>query len=368
MRIAVAKRPPSGISRGRNLRSQISTLRNGTARVSQVEVAPLEELPPGAMKLVEAGLITIGVYNCAGTAARDRGSLLARRRAALRRGLGCGGMCRRVSSARIALRPRERDPDVASGVPGRSDVRRLGARGRAGRRRGAGLMLDDADPRGARASRSRGRRRARSRASGAQRSRQVESDHGPLPVRPGGVAGRRSRCSRSVARAATRRSGSPPARVCSAAASSRWSSIRPSARPGGRTSRTPGSRSGPSWSRATRTRRSAATRTSFDLVFLDAEKDDYESLFALARPLLEPGARRCRGQRPLARRDARRVLGSAPGGSRRCRASPCSLDRGLELSVVLGSGRRDAPDRLPSIRPQRVCWRYRGKEVVRLER
>ena len=31
------------------------------------------------------------------------------------------------------------------------------------------------------------------------------------------------------------------------------------------------------------------TEDTFDLVFLDAEKDDYEELFALARPLLEPG-------------------------------------------------------------------------------
>ena len=31
-----------------------------------VEVCPLEELPPGSMKLVPAGLITVGVYNCDG--------------------------------------------------------------------------------------------------------------------------------------------------------------------------------------------------------------------------------------------------------------------------------------------------------------
>jgi predicted O-methyltransferase YrrM len=33
-----------------------------------------------------------------------------------------------------------------------------------------------------------------------------------------------------------------------------------------------------------------ATEDVFDLVFLDAEKEQYEELFALARPLLEPGA------------------------------------------------------------------------------
>jgi 3-phenylpropionate/trans-cinnamate dioxygenase ferredoxin subunit len=34
--------------------------------VPQVEVASLAELRPGTMRLVEAGLLTIGVYNCAG--------------------------------------------------------------------------------------------------------------------------------------------------------------------------------------------------------------------------------------------------------------------------------------------------------------
>ena len=31
------------------------------------DVCPLDELPPGSMKLVEAGSITVGVYNCAGS-------------------------------------------------------------------------------------------------------------------------------------------------------------------------------------------------------------------------------------------------------------------------------------------------------------
>ena len=34
--------------------------------MSQVDVCPLEELPPGSMKLVEADGIEIGVYNCGG--------------------------------------------------------------------------------------------------------------------------------------------------------------------------------------------------------------------------------------------------------------------------------------------------------------
>ena len=32
--------------------------------MAEVVVAPLAELPPGAMKLVEHGPLTIGVYNC----------------------------------------------------------------------------------------------------------------------------------------------------------------------------------------------------------------------------------------------------------------------------------------------------------------
>ena len=35
--------------------------------MAEVEVAPLVELPPGSMRLVPAGSLTIGVYNCNGT-------------------------------------------------------------------------------------------------------------------------------------------------------------------------------------------------------------------------------------------------------------------------------------------------------------
>jgi predicted O-methyltransferase YrrM len=78
-----------------------------------------------------------------------------------------------------------------------------------------------------------------------------------------------------------------------------------------------------------------ATPDTFDLVFLDAEKDDYEKLFALARPLLEPGG--------LVVAD--NVLSHAEtlaaySATRRADATLSSvtvpLDRGLEVSVVLG--------------------------------
>jgi 3-phenylpropionate/trans-cinnamate dioxygenase ferredoxin component len=35
--------------------------------VARVEVCGVDELPPGAMRLVPAGGITVGVYNCAGS-------------------------------------------------------------------------------------------------------------------------------------------------------------------------------------------------------------------------------------------------------------------------------------------------------------
>ena len=72
----------------------------------------------------------------------------------------------------------------------------------------------------------------------------------------------------------------------------------------------------------------------FDIVFIDAEKDDYEALFDLARPKVEPGALFV----------ADNVLSHAEtlgDYSRHRQADPTlesvtvALDRGLELSAVL---------------------------------
>ena len=74
----------------------------------------------------------------------------------------------------------------------------------------------------------------------------------------------------------------------------------------------------------------------FDLVFLDAEKEQYEALFDLARPKLEPGAVVI-ADNVLSHED---VLGAY---SRARRADPTlesvtvPLDRGLEISAVLSS-------------------------------
>jgi predicted O-methyltransferase YrrM len=72
----------------------------------------------------------------------------------------------------------------------------------------------------------------------------------------------------------------------------------------------------------------------FDVVFIDAEKDDYEQLFDLARPKVEPGALFV-ADNVLSHKEA---LGDY---SRRRQADPSllsltvPLDRGLELSAVL---------------------------------
>ena len=78
----------------------------------------------------------------------------------------------------------------------------------------------------------------------------------------------------------------------------------------------------------------AAIEDVFDVVFLDAEKDDYEALFELARPLLEPGGVVV-ADNVLSHEE---TLGNY---SRARQADPSllsvtvPLDRGLELSTVL---------------------------------
>ncbi len=72
----------------------------------------------------------------------------------------------------------------------------------------------------------------------------------------------------------------------------------------------------------------------FDVVFLDAEKDDYESLFSLARGKLEPGGLVIADNvlshpDPLARYSAARQADASLA------SVSVPLDRGLELTVVL---------------------------------
>jgi hypothetical protein len=72
----------------------------------------------------------------------------------------------------------------------------------------------------------------------------------------------------------------------------------------------------------------------FDLVFLDAEKDDYDQLFALARGKVEPGAlivadNVLSHSDPLAQYSAARKVDPT------LESVTVPLDRGLEVSVVL---------------------------------
>jgi predicted O-methyltransferase YrrM len=72
----------------------------------------------------------------------------------------------------------------------------------------------------------------------------------------------------------------------------------------------------------------------FDLVFLDAEKDDYEQLFQLARLKLEPGAVVI-ADNVLSHEDTLGAYSRARQADPTLESLTVPLDRGLELSVVL---------------------------------
>jgi predicted O-methyltransferase YrrM len=72
----------------------------------------------------------------------------------------------------------------------------------------------------------------------------------------------------------------------------------------------------------------------FDVAFLDAEKDDYESLFLLARAKLEPGALVV-ADNVLSHADTLGAYSAARQADPLLESVTVPLDRGLELSVVL---------------------------------
>ncbi|MFO7572105.1 MAG: class I SAM-dependent methyltransferase [Gaiellaceae bacterium] len=73
----------------------------------------------------------------------------------------------------------------------------------------------------------------------------------------------------------------------------------------------------------------------FDLVFLDAEKDDYEELFGLVRPLLEPGALVV-ADNVLSHAETLGAYSAARQADPSLSSVTVPLDRGLELTVVVG--------------------------------
>jgi predicted O-methyltransferase YrrM len=72
----------------------------------------------------------------------------------------------------------------------------------------------------------------------------------------------------------------------------------------------------------------------FDLVFLDAEKEDYERLFEIARTKLEPGALVV-ADNVLSHEETLGAYSRARQADPTLESVTVPLDRGLELSVVL---------------------------------
>jgi predicted O-methyltransferase YrrM len=72
----------------------------------------------------------------------------------------------------------------------------------------------------------------------------------------------------------------------------------------------------------------------FDIVFLDAEKEDYEQLFQLARGKLEPGALVI-ADNVLSHEETLGAYSRARQADETLESVTVPLDRGLELSVVL---------------------------------
>jgi predicted O-methyltransferase YrrM len=75
----------------------------------------------------------------------------------------------------------------------------------------------------------------------------------------------------------------------------------------------------------------------FDVVLLDAEKEDYEALFRLARTKLEPGALVV-ADNVLSHADTLAAYSRARQADPTLESVTVPLDRGLELSVVLRGG------------------------------
>ena len=78
-----------------------------------------------------------------------------------------------------------------------------------------------------------------------------------------------------------------------------------------------------------------ATEDVFDLVFLDAEKEQYEDLFDLARPLLEPGALVV-ADNVTSHAEDLAAYSEARQSDPTLVSVTVPLDRGLELTTVLG--------------------------------
>ena len=78
------------------------------------------------------------------------------------------------------------------------------------------------------------------------------------------------------------------------------------------------------------------TQDTFDLVFLDAEKEDYEAQFALARRLLEPGALVV-ADNVISHADPLAEYAAARQSDPALVSVTVPLDRGLELTAIVSA-------------------------------
>ena len=76
------------------------------------------------------------------------------------------------------------------------------------------------------------------------------------------------------------------------------------------------------------------TEDTFDIVFLDAEKDEYEALFGLVRPLLEPGGLVV-ADNVLSHAETLAAYSAARQADPTLSSVTVPLDRGLEVTTVL---------------------------------
>jgi predicted O-methyltransferase YrrM len=81
-------------------------------------------------------------------------------------------------------------------------------------------------------------------------------------------------------------------------------------------------------------------RDTFDLVFLDAEKEDYERLFALVRPLLEVGGLVV-ADNVLSHLDPLAEYSRSRQSDPSLSSVTLPLDRGIELTTILAESRQD---------------------------
>ena len=284
------------------------------------------------MKIVHAGEISVGVYNLGGElyAIEDRCSHdngpLAEGDFDVDEGYA---ICPR-HGARIDIRTGK-----ALSLPAVSSGRDVSGRRRGRARQGAAdLMLDDR----VRAVLERLEAEdAAEREAGVareQRARQVARGDGPVPLLDRRAAlGLRGAGDRRLARLLddlARGGGSLLRRAC-ALPGVRSGQGRGLAAQRGRG----GARGdGRAASKATRIETLPQIDDVFDLVFLDAEKEDYEQLFQLARDKVEPGALVV-ADNVLSHQETLGAYSQARQADPTLESVTVPLDRGLELSVVL---------------------------------